>query len=440
MILRTVIITAVVLVVWIIGGLILRKRPFWQSWEPKKGIKFLIVLGISLIVLTSPFLVTKLTHIYNPSGYAEWKDGGNNQSYLYIETDNYYDLGYLEGQFLGKQILSAQLLIAMMFRGTEYGYSFFAEEAPKYLAYIPDDYIDEMEGMARGATAKTGTSITFTDILIQNTFIDVIYGQIYPVLETTSAEIACTAIGVQNNDSTMVFGQNFDFPRVLNDKGFSEKGYLPGLAFVHVKMEGVAEIFGLRLGGILNMPCGITSNGIKAFINVVHSNATNQYQTPMMVTSRQALETATSITEFRTIMVGNLDSPLVSCSYNMLLVDETTLQGVQCYSNYVDTYASPYVGTNRYINETSNAAVFTRGNYSLDRQEYVTQYINTTITMNAEFTEADLMTVLGERGNETVPAICREGPSLSESITLAFLTGNSFGLGTVYDGLGTCPL
>ncbi|UYP47917.1 hypothetical protein NEF87_004202 [Candidatus Lokiarchaeum ossiferum] len=397
------------------------------------------IAAIVLIAIIGfcPFFFTGLFNHYNPTGYSEWRDAGNNQQYLYVEAENYYDLGYHEGYNLGSEILSIEILISLMISG--YDYAYYKVEAAKYQEFIPSDYIEEMQGMAKGATAKTGSLVTFEDILIQNTFIDIIYAQIYPTMDEPGAEIACSVVGVKENNSTKTYGQNFDFPRVINNKGWGEKGYLPGLAWVHTKMPGKAEIFGLRMGGMLNMPCAMNSYGIKTFVNIVHSNASGEYQTPTGILSRKALESGKTSQEIVEMIIEDFNSPKIPCSFNVMIIDDTSIIGMQCYPEKYQLYASPFVSTNRYINETWNEACFTRGNYSLDRQQYLEAYVEDIFNSTSHFTEQNLLDLLKYRGTDTTPAITREDEGLANSITLAFMTNTYFGLGNAYDGLGKIP-
>ncbi|MHA1703653.1 MAG: C45 family autoproteolytic acyltransferase/hydrolase [Promethearchaeota archaeon] len=437
MIVLSLILSGGLILLSIITLIVLKKKEKSLFSRCNKYLRPVFAILLIALVGVAPFIFTGLISTSRVSGLAEWKDAGNNQQYLYIEADTYYDLGYHEGYQLGPQIISLEILIANMIAG--YNYSFFKTEALKYQEFIEPEYLEEMRGMAKGVTARTGMIFTLEDILVQNTYIDTIYGHIYPHMEETDVEIACSVIGVQINNSSMTYGQNFDFPRLLNSKGISEKGYLPGLAFVHTKMAGKAEIFGLRMGGMLNMPCAITSKGIKTFVNIIHTNATGEYLTPVGVLSRQALENANTNMEFAEILLGDMENPKSSCSFNLLIVDDTSILGLQNYPSTYQLYDSPYVSTNRFINKTFNEYCFSKGNYSLDRQEYLDFEVNSIVNTSGDFTEQDLLAILSQRSTETIPAITREDENYAQSITLAFITNSYFGLGNIYDGLGAIP-
>lgn len=437
MILLSLIISLSLILALIIVLIVLKKKDKALFGRLNKFARpFAAILLIAILGFT-PFFFIGLFNQYTPTGSSEWRDAGNNQKYLYIESDNYFDLGYHEGYNLGTEILSIEILVSLMISG--YDYSYYKVEAQKYQEFIPSDYIEEMQGMARGATAKTGSLVTFEDILIQNTFIDIIYAQIYPTIDEPETEIACSVIGVKESNTTKTYGQNFDFPRVINNKGWGEKGYLPGLAWVHTKMTGKAEIFGLRMGGMLNMPCAVNSYGVKTFVNIVHTNASGEYQIPVGILSRQALETGKTSMEIAEMIVEDFNSPKIPCSFNVMIVDDTSLIGMQCYPGNYQIYTTPFVSTNRYINQTWNDACFSRGNYSLDRQQYLESYVEDIFNSTSHFTEQNLLDLLKYRGTDTTPAITRIDENLAQSITLAFMTNTYFGLGNVYDGLGEIP-
>ena len=44
-----------------------------------------------------------LLYLKDLNGYAGWRES-NGQNYLYVEADDYYSLGFLEGKYLTSQI------------------------------------------------------------------------------------------------------------------------------------------------------------------------------------------------------------------------------------------------------------------------------------------------------------------------------------------------
>ena len=89
--------------------------------------KFLAIIGIYLLLggiififynISNRIAFSRLT-----SGFSEWRNT-NGQIYLYIETNNYYDLGYHTGKGIGYNIalMKYELLISslMFYTGTHF--------------------------------------------------------------------------------------------------------------------------------------------------------------------------------------------------------------------------------------------------------------------------------------------------------------------------------
>ena len=81
------------------------------------------------------------------SNYAEWKFS-NGQPYLWIKAEDYYTLGYLEGQNLAFQSAWMKLMIMMQAQEIGLSYDVAIFYALNYLEYFPEDYLLEMRGFA----------------------------------------------------------------------------------------------------------------------------------------------------------------------------------------------------------------------------------------------------------------------------------------------------
>ena len=114
----------------------------------KKSVLLLFLLSITF--LSGFVTLTNACKGNNiESNYAEWKTS-NGQSYLYVEADNYYDLGFLEGQNLAFQIAWMKLMITLQAQELGLTYDTAIYYAFDYLANIPDKYLLEMQGIADG--------------------------------------------------------------------------------------------------------------------------------------------------------------------------------------------------------------------------------------------------------------------------------------------------
>ena len=108
-------------------------------------------------------------------GQAEWINT-NTQKYLYIQADDRYSLGYLEGQYLASQIVAMKE--ALIFSGQDfsatynYTYDQMVAQAQNYVPFIPTDPdLTQMQGMADGCSQGAGWPISFNDILLQNVYL-----------------------------------------------------------------------------------------------------------------------------------------------------------------------------------------------------------------------------------------------------------------------------
>ena len=105
----------------------------------------------------------------------EWRES-NGQPYLFVEADNHYDLGVVQGKGMVKQILAAKKMnkfFSLLVKTTPRA---FKSVAKKYLPFIPEKYQDEIRGMADGASEASGKKIGFDDILVQSLALEVLYG------------------------------------------------------------------------------------------------------------------------------------------------------------------------------------------------------------------------------------------------------------------------
>jgi len=112
----------------------------------KQSIFILFILGINFcsgfITLANACKPDDIEH-----NFAEWRFS-NHQPYLYIEADNYYTLGFLEGQNLAFQIAWMKLMIMLQAQEIGLSYDLALYYTEDYLGYIPKEYLLEMQGIA----------------------------------------------------------------------------------------------------------------------------------------------------------------------------------------------------------------------------------------------------------------------------------------------------
>ncbi|MEJ2296844.1 MAG: hypothetical protein P8Y23_19020, partial [Candidatus Lokiarchaeota archaeon] len=175
------------------------------------------------------------------TGYSEWRDS-NGELYLYINADNYYDLGYLTGKGLALNIalMKYELMISSLMFGIDY-FSMI-NIAKQYKEYIPAHYLIELQGISDGASAGSGFYLSFEDVLVQSVFLEIIYGRLLPNI---SVSLGCTAFGTINSDNHTLIGQNIDLMKPMGACG----------AFVLHKYRNEPLTFTYRIGAC-TLPMG----------------------------------------------------------------------------------------------------------------------------------------------------------------------------------------
>ncbi|MFX1391869.1 MAG: hypothetical protein ACFE9Z_17530, partial [Promethearchaeota archaeon] len=237
------------------------------------------------------------------TNYAEWRFS-NNQPYLYVEADNYYALGLLEGQNLADQIAWMKLMIMLQAQDIGLSYDIAIYSALEYLDFIPNQYLLEMNGIADAIDTVSISfngdiyeiSIDFMDILVQNCFWDIYYGKIIPMLTgyPQSPLIAggCTAIGSHTNKRP-IFGQTIDLSLLM----------MPTVSWVYTKIHG-KKLFTFRMGSMLAMG-GINKWGLSISVNLIEVFNYGCTGVPLAIVYRSVLENALFTPQAKNMIISN---------------------------------------------------------------------------------------------------------------------------------------
>ncbi len=383
--------------------------------------KLLAVIGIYLllggIVFTFYNVSNRIAYTRTTSGFSEWRTS-NGEAYLYIEANDYYDLGYHTGKGLAFNIalMKYELLISSLMFGMNY-FSMI-ELSRQYLEYIPEKYLLELHGISEGASAGSGLYVSFEDVLVQSVFLEILYGR--TSLEK-SVSFGCTAFGTINNNNLTLIGQNIDLIKPMGACG----------AFILHKFQNDPLVFTYRIG-TCTLPMGKNENGIVMNINLVQLNILSELTTPFFVLAREAFSQSTNVEHCYDILFENNNIPY-GC--NILIAQNDSLISVQCLPNEINKlYPNPtIVHSNTYLNETWQDKL-ADPTYSKDRQEHAETLLNSAFEDN-ELTNSELLSLLGDK-----PIICRDESGLTGDGTVAFLTTNYFGIGTVHENIGIIPI
>ncbi|MBN2155240.1 MAG: hypothetical protein JW776_04305 [Candidatus Lokiarchaeota archaeon] len=386
------------------------KHPKWKKF----GAIVLIVLLSGIIGEGLWMASNRLSYIrFDITGYAEWRED-NTMPYLYVESDNPYDMGYLVGQEIAWKIYYMKLYLVGT--GFFYGFSYpkFKKVAATYEQYIPEDHLEELRGLADGASQKTGFHISYTDALAQHVFTEATYGFFEPR--------GCTVIGSNNTDGSVTIGQNWDF----------SDAFKPTMVWVHANLTGKQETFSLRGGACLSLICGKNENGFSLFSSLVSINQPADPMMPLSSITKLALETSATLEEMYNIIYA---SPVSSYGYSMMFGNSTDFFASQHIpSQYIFNTSDEVVFTNTYTIETWQQYLLDL-DYSWNRQIYV-EYMVDSNRSDGILTQNELCAILGDQ-----PIVGRSGESLFSSSTCAYFTGERFGMGIYKDLIfGICPI
>jgi hypothetical protein len=361
------------------------------------------------MVLYGSVRIFSIRHV---NGEAEWRES-NSQPYLYVSAKNSYDLGYLSGQKLYKQIFSLKTILILLSSQFDTSYSELKKQSLEYIPFIPSEQIDEMNGIADGATNKLGIPINFNDILIQNTWFDILYGKIIPDMTEVNEidPLGCTAISVMNNESFPVFGQNFDFTLIFKSC----------TSFVLHKLGNNPAIFGLKFGAALNFPIGKNENGVSVLTTIIKTNVRSSTMIPTTCRTRLALEQAQNASSYVNLFY-NILGKNQSVGFNSIIIDNKVMFSVGVVPNNTNILTPlKIVRTNTFVNESWQKYLVDT-NYSKDRQNEAEKQLDVMLE-DLEFNHGELMDIL-----QSTPIIFQKTEKKNEIATLAFLTCSNFAI------------
>ncbi len=350
---------------------------------------------------------------------AKWINT-NGQTYLHLDAENEYELGKLEGKYLSAKIVNLKRILqafGIAHKKEGFGYEDMIQMALKYEKNIPIQFIQEMQGIDAAILG-----IDYEDVLLQNCFIDILYGQYYPDTSMSSAEstlhIGCTVVGYKNND-TVVIGQNFDFTNIFKHT----------LSFVYHQVEGKQAQFSLRIGGIVSTPCGLNSAGTSIFINVVKTNVIGSYSTPIAFRIRQAFDTTANPDEF----LSEITKENSTLSMNLMIANISKLISVETIpGNFSITVKNQDVNTNTFT-DTFLQQFLLDPVYSKDRQN-TTEEILYNSTLDGYFSKSEFVSIMSD------PAIYQSKSGLLGVSTLVCISTDFFYRGIISQTTQVSPL
>jgi predicted choloylglycine hydrolase len=366
-------------------------------------------------------LETEFRSKEHSDAYAIWRTS-KNQPYLEIDAEDPFDRGFLQARALEKKIRALKRILHLLaliniFKG--YSYKKFIQMAQNYLPFIPNYILEELKGMA-----SCLKGITFDDILLQNCFLDIIYGQVNPKNAYPNfnglGDVGCTSFGAINHNGIPIIGQNFDYPLLFRSV----------LSFTYLKQPKLANIFSLRLGGALSLPCGINSYGFALTINAIRCNVKSTYEIPT------SIKTRIGFSQCKTVEEGyrySYSSP-PTVPYNLMISDREKIIAIEnaAAEHHRIDVKDVVVQSNTFTAEKMQKYLVKK-KYSKHRQRYAETQLRK-LHNNSSLSNKQLISLLCD-----FPIIKRVKPF--RSISLCSFTKKSFRLGLPkIEGFGDNPI
>jgi hypothetical protein len=319
-------------------------------------------------------------------GFAKWKSS-KGQSYLLVNAQDYYSLGYLTGKGLIDQILTMDAIIKSLVSSYGFNLQEILYYAQIYDLFIPTDYKDEMQGMA------DATMLYYSDILLQIVFLDLYYGILIPTQIGLDGVGACTALVIKNTKWHVTIGQNMDF-------GLA---FLPTLSYVKHIVMGKQVVFSLRMGAS-TLAIG-KNKKVSSTLTLVQSWKIANFGIPTGIKARIAFESCKSASKFFEIMTSSYCASwnYIISDYKGNVIASETLPDSFIIQNL--KFGEIAVRTNTYISEELKLFLIDP-TYSIARQMKAEDLLKVKEESKWIVRERDLMTILSYNDG-TDASICR---------------------------------
>lgn len=253
--------------------------------------------------------------IQDPSGNG-WLEERDGVKILHL-NGSYYEMGYLHGSLLKNECLED--LRAFLDFAESYGYSYndFLELWDVVKDYIPQEYKEEMHGVADGA------NVTFEQVAVGNII---------------AMWVHCSgfaAWGPATVDGRLYQMRSLDFPVNIRDPVTGKYVQENSVLIVRKPFDGFASL-DPSFAGFVGSLGGLNEKGV--VVEVLSSWCNDEWWngTPMMFRQRMVLDHASTINEAVGILTSNK-----TCGWNFIVSDGKTPVGY-----VVETTANhSYVGT-----------------------------------------------------------------------------------------------
>ena len=244
------------------------------------------------------------------SGYLEDVDG---VLVLHVKGSP-YEMGYQNGYLLKDSIQAHTQFRIQEMIDMDYSYEYLVNCAQAMESHIPQEYIEEMQGLADGA------SMNYTDVLL---------GQTVPDIACYGTGWACSGFAVFGNatmDGHLYHGRNLDY---------SHPYWPTGLITVYEPENGNVFV-NVGIFGVIGVHTGMNKEGITLQQNLVSTDDITLDGMPSVFMHRKVLQYSNNLTETIDI-ICQTDR---TTGWNILLGDGKNLNAiaVEVSDNYCKVY------------------------------------------------------------------------------------------------------
>jgi hypothetical protein len=287
------------------------------------GIFVCLVLLVPIVIIDT---TASKTETRLEGGWLEERSGIK----ILHASGSHYDMGYQQGYFLASEIGESQRAQLSAFEKMGYSYDKLLTIWNVMKDFLPDEYKDEMQGMA------DGSGMSFDDISVLTTM---------PAVFNVLAEDACCEISLWGDatlDGTLYHVRSLDWSLDVHDPVTGIPLYENIILIVRNPNVGYASLVP-DFAGSIGCWNGINEQGIAVGENTCVTNDSTLYGICPWIRMRMVLDYASTSEEAIHILVTNR-----TCGTNFVLSDANRPMGYAldqtAHVSYVGTWDDPVEG------------------------------------------------------------------------------------------------
>lgn len=288
----------------------------------KKAIA-VIILGLLVLPIVSPVINCCIAESVRPPGRASLLTGGwveqrDGLTILHV-SGSHYQMGFQHGTLLREQV-QEDIRAFLDFANQSISYDTLLGMWNRESPYVPQDYKDELQGMADGA------NISYTNVMVAITAIEY-------------ADHGCFGISAWGNateNGTLYHSRSFDLPSVIKDPITGKHPYENSILVVRNPDNGSASL-APSIAGSFHTGGGINENGIALGIQICWSKDQTFEGNPYQFRVQAVLDHATTAQEAIDILNTNRTH-----GFNFVISQASPAKGFALEQTANHTYVGTY--------------------------------------------------------------------------------------------------